>query len=266
MFYFRLFKTYFIVRVKRLITFKGSFIIQFFAQGSNYAATFLLMYVMITAFGNLNNWTSYEVMLLYALSLLSYGFAGMFFYFFRLNTTNEIFNGSFDDALVKPIHTLPYLVFKAMTPAYIIHISLAIVVLVFCVVKLKLVITLFMLVWLFVIILCGILIFGGMFIFITAPAFIMTQTDSLGSILFFLRESGYYPISIFPKFIQIIMTFILPYSMMNFFPIQLILNKHDYVGFGVIMPWLAPLCALMFFSLSVVCFALLARRYKSTGS
>ena len=266
MFYLSLFKTYFAMRVKRLMTFKGSFIIQFFAQGLNYAATFLLMYVMITAFGNLNDWTSYEVMLLYALSLLSYGFAGMFFYFFRVYTAKEILDGSFDDALVKPIHTLPYLIFKTLTPAYVIHISLAIAVLVFCVVKLKIIITLFMLTWIFVIILCGIFIYGGMFLFITAPTFVMMQTDSLGSMLFFLRESGYYPISIFPKVIQIIMTFILPYSMMNFFPIQIILNKHDYVGFGAAMPWLAPLFAIVFFGLGIVCFVSLAKRYKSSGS
>ncbi len=266
MFYLRLFKTFYVTMLKRFMTFRGSLVVQFFSQGLNYAATFLLMHVMISAFGNLNGWTSYEVLLLYALSLLSYGFAGMFFYFFHIITSKDILDGNFDDVLLKPICIVPYCIFKTITPSYFIHIFLSVVVLVICIIKLEIAISAFVIVWLLVTMVCGILIFGGMFMFITAPVFVMTHTDALFKMVFFFRESGYYPVSIFPKLIQMIMVFILPYSMMNFFPVQLILNKSDYLGLGAVMPWLAPVFSIAFFSVGVFCFVLLSKKYKSTGA
>jgi ABC-2 type transport system permease protein len=109
-------------------------------------------------------------------------------------------------------------------------------------------------------------IFGAMFLLITAPMFIMTRANSLGGIMFIFRESSWYPLSILPRFIQIIMTVILPFGMVNFFPVQPLLGKQDFLMFGPYMVWLAPVFAVVFFCLAVCFFNVCLKQYKSTGS
>ena len=264
--YLRLGAVYMWLQIRRRFIYKASFVMQFFAQGLNYAVTFLLMWVMISAFDNMNGWNAYEVMLLYAVNLTAYGFAGMFFYFVRYNVLKDIKSGAFDDILTKPVSTLPFLVIQNQTPAYIIHLSLAVIMLVVCITKIGIEMSLLTVLNLLFIVVCGTLILGGMFLFITAPAFLITDASNLGSILFFLRESSYYPLSIFPRFLQVIMTFVLPFGMINYFPLQPLLGKSDYLFLGPNIAYLAPLFTAVFYALAVCCFNFCAKQYKSTGS
>jgi len=265
-YYLRLARIFMKIQIKRLVVFNASFVMQFFAQGGNYAVTFLLMWVMVTSFNTMNGWNAFEVMLLYAVNLTAYGFAGMFFFFFRFNVLSSVKNGAYDDALVLPVRTFPYMIMRNQTPSYIIHLTLSIIMLCVCLYALSLQITLLSILILILIVFCGTLIFGGMFVFITAPVFLFIDVDSLGDILFFFRETSYYPLSIFPSAMQIIMTVILPYGMINFFPVQLLIDKNDFLMFGPVFAYLAPVFAIVFFALSVVVFNACSKRYKSTGS
>ena len=252
--------------IKMKITFRAAFWMSFLSQGLNYAVDFLLMYIMISAFDTINGWTAFEVMLLYAVSLLAYSFGGGLFYFVRRNVLADVISGAFDDELVKPIRTLPWLIIKNFQPAYITHLTLSIIMLVVCFIKLSITVSVLTILWLLVTLVSGVLIFGGMFLLITAPAFLITKVNSFGEVMFFLRDSAWYPVSIFPRFLQVIMTVIFPFAMINFFPVQPLIGKQDYLFFGEYIAYLTPLVAAAFFALGVIVFNTCMKHYKSTGS
>lgn len=77
---------------------------------------------------------------------------------------------------------------------------------------------------------------------------------------------SYYPLSIFPKVIQVLLTFVIPYGMMNFFPVQKVINKNDYLMFGPYISYVAPVFAIGLFTLAILFFYSGVKRYKSTGS
>ena len=264
--YLRLAAKYTWTKTKMQITFRTSFWMNFLSQGLNYAVDFLLMYIMISAFDTINGWTAFEVMLLYAVSLLAYSFGGAFFYFVRRRVLEDIESGAFDDDLVKPVRTLPWLIVKNVQPAYITHLTLSIIMLTVCFIKLSVTVTVATILWLLVTLLSGVLIFGGMFLLITAPAFLITRVNSLGDLMWFLRDSAWYPVSIFPRFLQVIMTVVFPFAMINFYPVQPLIGKQDYLFFGEWIVYLVPLIAAAFFALSVFVFQVCMKRYKSTGS
>ncbi len=143
------------------------------------------MWVMITAFGTMNGWNPYEVMLLYAVNPTAYGFAGMFFYFVRYNALRDIKSGAFDDVFTKPLRPLPYLIIQNQHPAYITHLTLATIMRGVCISQLGLQLGLLQILHLILIVICGVFIFGGLFLFITAPAFFITGASSLGEVMFF---------------------------------------------------------------------------------
>jgi ABC-2 type transport system permease protein len=262
----RLFRVGLGLHFRRCILSRGSFVLSFFSQGPQYAVDFLLMWVMVSAFDTMNGWNAFEVMLLYAVSLTAYAFGGMFFFFVRFTTLRDVVNGAFDDVLLKPISPLAYLVVRNINWLYITHLTLSVTMLAVCIVKLGIPVDIMTALYLIVVIACGAVIYGALFLFATAPVFLMTQAKSFGEILFFFRESSWYPLSIFPRFLQVIMTVVLPFGMVNFFPVQPLLGKQDYLMFGEYMIWLAPVFAAVFFAIAACFFNFCVKHYKSTGS
>jgi ABC-2 type transport system permease protein len=115
-------------------------------------------------------------------------------------------------------------------------------------------------------ILTSAVIYSALFLLISTPAFFTTKLDSLRGIVFFFREMSYYPLSIFPKALQVLLTFIVPYGMINFFPVQAVIRKNDLLMFGPYMKYAAPLFAVGLFSLAVLLFNYGVKKYKSTGN
>ena len=116
---------------KREITYRTSYIINRVAQACAYGTAFLLMWIMVGKFGTIHGWNRYEVMLLYASSLLSYSAAGCFVIGLYNRLQDDVRDGTFDDILVKPVHVLPFLVTSRFSWAYTSHIFLSLSVMVY---------------------------------------------------------------------------------------------------------------------------------------
>lgn len=264
--YIRLAQIYIKYQLKSLIVYKGSFLINCVSQAVDYAVTFLLMWVMVSAFGTMGGWNNYEVMLLYAVSLLAYALSGMFFFNIFTGLPEDIHSGAFDDILVKPVSILPFLMCSRFLFNYIAHISLSVVVLVLCIWNLEIELSFLNAVYFIFVLICGSLLYSAFFLFVATLSFFFVKTDALEDIIYFFREVSFYPLSIFPRVIQIIMSVVLPYAMINFFPLQHFLKKSDYLMFDPWIVYVAPVVSILLFVLSVCFFQYGIKKYKSTGS
>ncbi len=251
--------------IKGMLTYRWSFLINCISQALDYAVTFLLMWVMILAFDNMNGWNAYEVMLLYSFSLFSYGIAGTFFFNIMNNLPGQIRQGAFDDVLVKPVKVLPYLISSSFICNYIAHMVLSIIVMSTCFHALHIQVTILVCIKIIGILFFGSLIYAGFFLIVSGSAFLVTKIDSLFNIMYFFREVSYYPISIFPKIIQVVVTVLVPYGFINFYSLQELLEKEDYIFYENIAKW-CPVVSILFFALACLFFNISSKHYKSSGS
>lgn len=251
--------------VKAMLTYRFSFLINCISQAMDYAVTFLLMWVMISAFDSMNGWNAYEVMLLYAFSLAAYGIAGTFFFNIMNNLPGQIRRGEFDDILVKPVKVLPYLVSSSFICNYIAHITLSVIVMGICFHALQISVTFRLVCRILGILLFGSLIYGGFFLIVSGSAFLTARIDALEDIMFFFREVSFYPLSVFPRMIQIIATVLVPYGFINFYPLQELLEKGNAGVFGNPAGW-CPVVSVLFFLAACLFFGKSAKQYKSSGS
>ena len=251
--------------IKGMLTYRWSFLINCISQALDYAVTFLLMWIMILAFNNMNGWNAYEVMLLYSFSLFSYGIAGTFFFNIMNNLPRQIREGNFDDVLVKPVKILPYLISSSFICNYIAHMVLSIIIITTCFHALHIQFTILVLLRTIKILLFGSLIYAGFFLIVSGSAFLVTKIDSLSNIMYFFREVSYYPISIFPRIIQIIATVFVPYGFINYYPLQYLLGKGDFIFHENIVKF-CPLFSILFFAISCFFFCTSSKQYKSSGS
>lgn len=251
---------------KSAASYKTSFILNMFSQLLDYVARFAVIFIVVSEFGNINGWNRYEVMLLYGISLASYSLAGFLFYDLAVPLPNIILSGAFDEYLVKPVRIFPYLVSTKFNKGYLSHLTLSLILMGICYRNLPVIVSFQSLMSTFVIIISGALIYASFFMISTVPAFFIGKTDGIFKSIFFFRSMINYPISIYPKMLRFILVYILPYSMINFFPVQLLLGKNDLLYFDSVVMYLSPIIGGALFILSIIMFNIGIQYYKGSGS
>lgn len=233
----------------------------------SYTADYVMIWVLIDRFKNIGGWGPYEVMLLYALNIITYSFAGFLLYHPSSRLPRLIANGDFDEVLTKPLNPSLYLISKEFNPGYVFHIALAVIVMTICFNNLGIVLTPLNFLFLIVIIMSGALIQGAAFIFTSVPSFWLIRNNSIRSILMYdMKEFIRYPISIYGKFLQILLTVFLPYAFINFYPAQYFLGKNDFLMFHPVFQYLSPVVGIILFLVAYKFWTIALKHYQSTGS
>lgn len=108
----------------------------------------------------------------------------------------------------------------------------------------------------------GTAVFSGLFLIYAALCFF--TLDGLEFMNVFTdgaREFGSYPIGIYGKKMLIFTTFIIPYSLVQYYPLLYILDRRSSLGYMFL-----PLAALIFLIPCYILWRIGVRHYKSSGS
>ncbi len=108
---------------------------------------------------------------------------------------------------------------------------------------------------------------AALFLIASIPVFWLVQGEGLRGILFGdMRSLSEYPMSIYGKSIQVVLTVVLPYAFVSFYPAQYFLGKNDVSIFHPALQFLSPLVAAVLFAAAYAFWGLGIAHYKSTGS
>ena len=225
--YFRLLYMSMKYNFKIEVSYRASYVINRIAQALAYGMAFVLMWIMVDRFDTINGWNKYEVLLLYASSLMSYSLAGSIVIGLYNNLQQDIQKGTFDDTLVKPVSILPYLITSRFSWAYLSHILLSSGVMIYSLSNINIVDPCGFSIGLLLQIISGAVIYFSLLLIIRIPVFFVIKFDSVSDFFFFFREMSYYPMSIYPDIIQVLLIFLLPYAFINYIPMRYLLGKTD---------------------------------------
>jgi ABC-2 type transport system permease protein len=254
------------VNILGRMEYRGEFISMFIAQLFSYGFEFLMIWIMINKFKTLGSWSAFEVMLIYSINLCSYGLAGTFFYSTHYRLPGMIQNGDFDEVLLRPLNPFSYLMARHFNFGYVSHITLSIVTMAICFIELDVSFTAVRFIFLIIILLSGTLIQSAMFIYVVVPSFWMIKSSSLSGFLWAFREYVQYPLSIYNKTVQILLTLIIPYGFISFYPAQFFLKKNDFMMFHPVFQYLSPIAGIIMFMGAYKLWNIGIKSYTSTGS
>jgi len=77
---------------------------------------------------------------------------------------------------------------------------------------------------------------------------------------------GNYPMTMFPRVLEYLLTFALPVAFVAYFPASTILGRSDELSVSPLLGWLAPLVGVMLFAIAVRIWSRQSRHYQSSGS
>lgn len=253
--------------IKQSMIFRGTWLLGVLGQFLNYGATILSLYIVILSLGSIKGWTAGEMLFIYALSLLAYALAASVFYGPCMVLGTKILNGDFDQTLTKPMNALTYEIVSNFNIGYISHIILGTVLVVIAVGKMSLEISVITVTRIIIIVICGAMLQASLMLFASMFSFIMVNGNpALQFIVSRARNFIQYPLNIYPKGIQLLLTFVLPYGFINFYPVVNLLHKQELAFGGSVLGTLFPIISVLLFIISILAWNKSLKVYSSAGA
>ena len=264
----KLIKAFYRILLKSKLEYRFHFFMEIFINLFTYVVDFAAIWVLMEKFKSINGWNFYQVVLVYNMNLFSYGAACLFFYIPMRSLEAMVRDGNFDSLLIRPITPFTHLLLRQNYLGFLSHVILGIIVFLICFRNIGIIWSMSSIAF-FSISLCGaIFIQAAVIIFTGSLNIKFIAANSVMNVLFYdIRSFVQYPIHIYPKVIQEILTFVIPYAFVNFYPARYLFHIKCgdwYMGyelcFGIFFG------GLVLFLGSIKFFSVMVNSYQGIGN
>jgi len=259
--YLDLYRYFVAQRFKILMEYRLNFFIGSTSTAILQAASLAAVWVVMRQIPSLNGWSFYEVILVYGLLTMGESITHMFADNLWTIGWNYVRSGDFDRFLVRPIDPLFHLladrfchdgIGNFVTGGVLVGVSMQ---------QLGIPITFLHVVYILISVLSGGLIFIALNLITATSVFWIMESIPVTQMVFTMNEFAKYPLNIYHNSIRILLTWIIPYGFVSFYPASYLLGRD--VGPLV---WLSPFVALVFIFMAYRFWLFGLRHYSGTGS
>lgn len=221
----------------------------------------IFFWIVITScFGEIGFYSIEEILVLNMFALLADCFGGFFFGF--RDMPYEISYGNYDKYLLMPQRDTLILLLEKVPVIYMLQqFVVAFVGLIVLRFYYKLTFNFINLIMSLFSLLVGAIIINLLYGILTFFTFVIERLDGLRELIFSLQLTKNYPLKIFPKFIQIILTYVIPVSFVSYYPTMIFFNKIEH--FDIIYFEMAMLVVVCVFY--EITHKLVLDKYNSNG-
>ena len=246
--------------------YRASFFWGIIANFYSYFITYALFWFLLERFKSIDGWGFSEISILYIFNILTYAISGTLFWHTVYFLEQQVISGDLDRLFIRPIGIIPQLICQGFGYTFLGQILVSSL---FLVNALRIEVptwTVFEFVYLGTAVIGAVLLQSTGVLLTGSLSFWFYKSTSFGKLLYYdLRQFINYPLSIYPRFLQVVLTFVLPWAFINYYP-SLFLTKHPYLISNYVLCLIAPLIGFITFYLSIRLFYRGVRRYISTGS
>ncbi len=257
----KLYRKYFSIHLKGAMQYKVSFFLTMIAQFFVSFEVFLGVYFMFQRFHTVEGFTYNQVLLCYSVVLFQFYLAEFFFRGFD-RFSAMLGNGEFDRILVRPRNTIFQVLVSRMDFVRIGRLLQGFVLLPYAMATAGVQWDFPKLLTLFFMIIGGTLFFAGVFVIGASLSFFTTQGLEVVNVFTDgIKEHGKYPLNIYGKGVLQFCTFVVPYSLVQYYPLLYLLGRETSLFYMIL-----PLLSVWFLLPCYLVWRLGLKHYKSTGS
>lgn len=258
---FRLYLHYISINIRSMMQYKTSFFLSAMGQFLVSFNVFLGIFFMFRRFRTVEGFSYGEVLLCFSIVLLEFSLAEMFARGFDA-FSGIVRSGEFDRILVRPQNEILQVLGSKFELSRIGRMIQAIIMFVYGIVNSgvswsfsKAVAVIFMLIG-------GTAVFSALFLIYAALCFFTLEgLEFMNVFTDGAREFGKYPIGIYGKKMLLFTTFLVPYALIQYYPLLYLLDRRESVLYMFL-----PLLASLFLVPAFLLWKSGVRHYKSSGS
>lgn len=262
----KLYGKFWMANLKSRMEYRTSFLLWFGNTVAFHAVSIGIIWALLSRFPSLNGWDFPEMVFLYALGLLARGVYTTFF-FPIMRIPYMIRQGTFDRHLIRPLNPL----FQVLLQGSFTSLNDMVVGVVVFTVALQMVDVAWsapLAVFLAAVVVGAGLIQAAVSLMVASASFWVIKVSGLTwTVQQIQNELLRYPVSIYGRGVQLLLTVALPIAFTNYYPATTMLGKAD----GSLLPaqqlgFLTPLVGALWFGLAYAVWQRGISRYQGTGS
>ncbi|MCL2527246.1 MAG: ABC-2 family transporter protein [Defluviitaleaceae bacterium] len=235
--------------------------------GLIYFSSFLGLWIILERLDmdTIGYWTRGQIVFIYGLSLAAYGVRCLFFIPFT-DLGTHINSGAFDRFLLRPVNSFVQIMGTRFDPGSFAHIGFGLLMIWIFRGEYGFDWTPSAFLWLGLAIISGGVAQGAITVVIGTCGFFMQNTGSLNDLYGNLRNFVWYPVTLFNRFIQFVLFFVIPLAFSSYVPAGVLLSNAEYDALPIFIWRMLLLVPFLLLALSYQFWKFGLSRYKSTGS
>lgn len=261
-----LYGTFWLANLKSRMEYRTSFLLWFGNTVAFHAVSIGIIWALLSRFPSLNGWDFPEMIFLYALGLLARGIYTTFF-FPIMRIPYLVRQGNFDRYLIRPLNPLFQILLQGSLTS-INDLIVGLVVFSQAVRMVEVTWSLALVLFLVAVVVGAGLIQAAIALSVASVSFWVIKVSGLTwTVQQIQNELIRYPVSIYGRAVQLILTIVLPVAFTSYYPTSTLLGKAD----GSLLPaqqlgWLTPVVGALWFGLAYAVWKRGVNRYQGTGS
>ena len=261
--YLKLYSTYAKLSLMSKLVYKVNVIIGILAFLFMEATSLITLYVLVSSVPNIDGYSIYQIGMLFGLTNMAVGIDHLL--------TDKLWNvayfevklGKLDHMFLRPLPVLFQVIASEVQLEALGELIIAVAMIIFCGSRVEIVGGIGAILLVILGIICAAIIISSFKIFVASLAFKFKRSGPL--LQFIYNFSGFtkYPMKIYPKAIQVILTFVIPLGLCLFYPFEnLFAPVHNP---GVIVAMMLGF-TLFFSSICIFVWSKMVKMYESTGT
>lgn len=255
---------YFIRFLTARMSYKGDFIA---GVAANFFVTLSgIVFIVILLDGSvvpsLGGWKREEVLLIYGYSMIPMAIFGCIAPNLYGFGDKYIIQGQFDRVLLRPLDPLAQVLFESFNLDSIGTFLVGVVLVSWSAGQLGIEFSLLDYLWLLVSAFAGGTILLGIFVILSSLSFHFEDRFGIAAPVYSLINFSRYPIPIYNRLIQVILTWVIPFAFASFYPVTRFLGREGFTFYC----YITPVVAVVVLLLSRVAWRIGISKYCSTGN
>lgn len=254
--YFAFFKA----SLKEMLIYRLDCIVGMISQIVTQLVELIFIWIVFQNTENLSGWNFMQILLLYGVTLISIGISDLCFDELYQIGSEYIKEGEFDKILLRPVHPLLSIIGASREFTALGHLALGLIFTIAMLVKLAIPITIVLILKIIFFSIIGATIIGAIITIFSITSFWTYRANEVMWSCYKIYTFAQYPIDIYNKFIKILITVILPYAFVAYYPTL------NYLGINSNMMYLSIIVAIVLWIIAIKVWNWALSKYRSTGS
>lgn len=225
-------------------------------------ARFTLLYYIVNRYRWLVGWDANQVLFLFAFHLFTYSVSAAFCRGLCLSLPHRIQTGELDQAFIKPVHPLLYIIFQEIDVKHLCRAPVALFAMCYAYGQINVVISPISILLLSVMLVSALISQSALWVAASALHFLVKGRNLFIAWIDVLSVFTRYPLQIYGTLIQVVLTFLVPLGFASYYPASVIAGAATDLAFPRFLPYTAPMVGLLLMIGSVCFWRYASGRYQ----
>ena len=246
--------------LKEMLIYRLDCIVGMVSQIVTQLVEIIFIWIVFQNTENLAGWNFMQVLLLYGITLISVGISDFCFDALYDLGHKYIREGDFDKIMLRPVHPLISIIGASKEFTALGYFGLGLAMTITMLIKLAIPITAILILKIVFFSIVGAAIIGAINTIFSIASFWTYRSNEIIWSFYRTYTFAQYPIDIYNKFIKVLITVILPFAFVAYYPTM------DYLGINTYMIYLSPIIAIVLWIIAVKVWNFALNKYRSTGN